>query len=79
LLARLRRRLDEPFALEGDAAGAEFQQEPGCRRLANLIDKGHVFPYMGPPRGQRCGVLFSGPIISLNRGWHQASPGDQQP
>jgi ectoine hydroxylase-related dioxygenase (phytanoyl-CoA dioxygenase family) len=43
LLARLRRRVDELFAEEGDSAGAEFKPEPGCRRLANLADKGDVF------------------------------------
>jgi ectoine hydroxylase-related dioxygenase (phytanoyl-CoA dioxygenase family) len=43
LLAGLRRRIDELFAEEGDAAGAEFKQEPGCRRLANCADKGDVF------------------------------------
>src|SRR5206468_2427338 len=31
------------FVEEGDAAGSEFKQQPGCRRLANLVDKGDVF------------------------------------
>ncbi len=43
LLPVLRRRIDELFAEEGDRAGGEFKQEPGCRRLANLVDKGAVF------------------------------------
>src|SRR4051812_43565036 len=43
LLAAVRRRVEELFAEEGDQAGAEFKQEPGCRRLANLVDKGEVF------------------------------------
>src|SRR5688572_22242743 len=43
LLARLRQRVEELFAEEGDAAGSEFKKEPGCRRLANLVDKGEVF------------------------------------
>src|SRR5262245_59677563 len=43
LLARLRERVGQLFAQEGAAAGAEFKQEPGCRRLANLVDKGDVF------------------------------------
>jgi ectoine hydroxylase-related dioxygenase (phytanoyl-CoA dioxygenase family) len=43
LLAQLRRRVEEVFAKEGDRAGSEFKQEPGCRRLANLVDKGEVF------------------------------------
>jgi len=42
-----RRRLDERiealFEAEGENAGAEFRQEPGARRLANLVDKGAVF------------------------------------
>jgi ectoine hydroxylase-related dioxygenase (phytanoyl-CoA dioxygenase family) len=43
LLARLRRRVEELFAEEGESAGSEFKPEPGCRRLANLVDKGAVF------------------------------------
>ena len=40
---RLVDRIEALFAEEGDAAGAEFKQEPGARRLANLVDKGAVF------------------------------------
>jgi hypothetical protein len=36
-------RLEELFAAEGERAGSEFRQEPGARRLANLVDKGNVF------------------------------------
>ena len=43
LLAALRRRVEELFAEEGTQAGAEFKQEPGARRLANLVNKGEVF------------------------------------
>src|SRR5215831_8553558 len=43
LLAALRARIDELFAQEGDRAGSEFKQEPGARRLANLVNKGAVF------------------------------------
>src|SRR5207302_1659698 len=43
LFGALRRRIEDLFAEEGEAAGAEFKQEPGCRRLANLVDKGKVF------------------------------------
>jgi ectoine hydroxylase-related dioxygenase (phytanoyl-CoA dioxygenase family) len=43
LLATLRRRIDELFAEEGEFAGSEFKQEPGARRLANLVNKGRVF------------------------------------
>jgi hypothetical protein len=43
MLNRMLARVDELFALEGDAAGSEFRSEPGARRLANLVDKGEVF------------------------------------
>ncbi|HZT32055.1 MAG TPA: phytanoyl-CoA dioxygenase family protein [Bryobacteraceae bacterium] len=43
LLAEVRARVEELFAKEGEKAGAEFKQEPGARRLANLVDKGEVF------------------------------------
>jgi hypothetical protein len=43
LLDRLRARLEALFAAEGDAAGSEFKQEPGARRLANLVDKDPLF------------------------------------
>src|SRR5262249_25939331 len=45
-LAELRRRGGEVYDLEGDNAGAEFKPEPGCRRLANLADKGEVFRHL---------------------------------
>jgi Phytanoyl-CoA dioxygenase (PhyH) len=40
---RLVERIDALFAEEGEGAGGEFKQEPGARRLANLVDKGAVF------------------------------------
>ena len=43
LLGELRRRIEELFAAEGDRAGSEFKQEPGARRLANLVNKGRIF------------------------------------
>jgi hypothetical protein len=43
LRARLVERIEALFAAEGEKAGAEFKQEPGARRLANLADKGEVF------------------------------------
>lgn len=43
LLHELRTELERLFDLEGDRAGAEFKPEAGCRRLANLVDKGEVF------------------------------------
>src|SRR5215467_1149551 len=43
LLEALRRRVDELFLEEGANAGSEFKQEPGARRLANLVNKGPIF------------------------------------
>lgn len=42
-LAELIDRTEQLFAAEGEQAGSEFKQEPGCRRLANLVNKGDVF------------------------------------
>jgi hypothetical protein len=42
-IERIRARVEELFAAEGDQAGSEFRQEPGSRRLANCVDKGEVF------------------------------------
>lgn len=43
LVERLRSRIAELFASEGENAGSEFKQEPGSRRLANCADKGGEF------------------------------------
>jgi ectoine hydroxylase-related dioxygenase (phytanoyl-CoA dioxygenase family) len=43
MLERMRTRVDELFAEEGDQAGSEFRREENARRLANLVDKGEVF------------------------------------
>lgn len=43
MLQELRTRVEELFELEGENAGSEFRQEPGSRRLANLVAKGEVF------------------------------------
>ncbi|MEJ7608530.1 MAG: phytanoyl-CoA dioxygenase family protein [Bryobacteraceae bacterium] len=43
LLEQLRTRTEELFQAEGENAGAEFRQEPGTRRLANLVAKGRVY------------------------------------
>jgi hypothetical protein len=51
LVGPLRARIEAIFAEEGKRAGAEFKQEPGCRRLANLVDKGRIFQLViGDPR-----------------------------
>ena len=46
LLGRLRAAVGQLFDREGAQAGSEFKQEPGCRRLANLVNKGAVFQEM---------------------------------
>jgi ectoine hydroxylase-related dioxygenase (phytanoyl-CoA dioxygenase family) len=83
VLAVLRRRVAELFAEEGDRAGAEFKQEPGCRRLANLVDKGDVFrSVIALPRLLGCIRHVLGPDIklsslnvrSVNPGWPHAQP-----
>lgn len=43
LLVELRSRVADIQIQEGQDAGKEFKQEPGCIRLANLVDKGCVF------------------------------------
>lgn len=43
LLAELRATIARLYEIEGDTAGSEFRLEPGCLRLANLMDKGAVF------------------------------------
>lgn len=43
LLAELIDRTEQLYAEEADRAGHEFKQERGCRRLANLVNKGDVF------------------------------------
>jgi Phytanoyl-CoA dioxygenase (PhyH) len=60
---RIAERLEELFAAEGDRAGAEFKQEPGARRLANLVDKDpllaeciawpHLLAYVAAVLGER--------------------------
>ena len=43
LLAELRATVARLYEIEGEKAGSEFRMEPGCLRLANLVDKGAVF------------------------------------
>src|SRR3954469_26031311 len=70
LLERLRRRVDELFEREGGLAGSEFKQEPGARRLANLVNKGRVFeeviltPEVLEPMGHVLGPKFK--LSSVN-------------
>jgi ectoine hydroxylase-related dioxygenase (phytanoyl-CoA dioxygenase family) len=67
LLSRLRERVGQLFAEEGDTAGAEFKQEPGCRRLANLVNKGAVFQeIIAMPRLLEYIVHVLGPDFKLS-------------
>ena len=83
LLAPLRTRIEGLFEEEDDQAGSEFKQEPGCRRLANLVDKGDVFhqvvrhprlmPYVWQVLGDRF-KLSSLNARSVNPFWTQSQP-----
>ncbi len=67
LLDALRRRVAMLYELEADRAGAEFKQEPGCRRLANLVDKGAVFEtVIAHPRVLACARHVIGPRLKLS-------------
>lgn len=60
-------RIETLFAEEGDAAGSEFKQEPGARRLANLVDKGAVFvPCILKPRVLALVEHVLGPVFKLS-------------
>ncbi len=66
-LAALRQRVDELFAEEGPNAGGEFKQEPGARRLANLVNKGRVFEeVILTPRVLECMAHVLGPRFKLS-------------
>jgi hypothetical protein len=83
LLAPLRARIEQIFAEEGDRAGSEFKQEPGCRRLANLVDKGEIFqrvvahprllPYLRHVLGDRF-KLSSLNVRSVDPMWTSSQP-----
>lgn len=45
-LTELQSATERLFQMEGERAGAEFRQEAGSRRLANLVNKGEVFRRM---------------------------------
>ena len=67
LLAALRARVEELFAAEGERAGAEFKQEPGARRLANLVNKGEIFErVILTPRILECMQHVLGPELKLS-------------
>ena len=83
LVAALHRRIEQLFDEEGERAGAEFRLEPGCRRLANLVDKGEVFqrvlllPWLSDYVAQILGPdykLSSLNARSVNAGWAEPQP-----
>lgn len=43
MVDKLLSSIESSFSIEGDRAGSEFKQEPGTRRLANLVAKSSVF------------------------------------
>lgn len=64
---RLRSRIARLHELEGERAGAEFKQEPGCLRLANLVAKGEEFAdVIGCPKVLECVRKVLGPAIKLS-------------
>jgi hypothetical protein len=85
-LDALRERVTELYDREADRAGVEFKQEPGCRRLANLVDKGTVFErVIAQPRILACfdvyrplpraTVRFPAPLRALGRIPGRSLPG----
>jgi len=82
-LDALRARIDELFAEEGEQAGGEFKQEPGARRLANLVNKGAVFEEaIVNPRVLACAAHVLGPrfkLSSLNARSTNPHSGECQP
>jgi ectoine hydroxylase-related dioxygenase (phytanoyl-CoA dioxygenase family) len=67
LLEAARKRIGQLFAEEGARAGSEFKQEPGARRLANLVNKGRIFEEMIlHPRVLACMEQVLGPDFKLS-------------
>jgi hypothetical protein len=67
LLQALRSRVEQLFDEEGAAAGSEFKQEPGARRLANLVNKGALFEdVILTPRVLECMAHVLGPKFKLS-------------
>ena len=67
LLEAVRCRVEELFEEEGDAAGSEFKQEPGARRLANLVNKGRIFEeVILNPEVLDCMAVVLGPRFKLS-------------
>ena len=66
-LAALRERVEALYELEGSRAGEEFKQEAGCRRLANLVNKGVIFQQViSQPELLACVRHMLGPEFKLS-------------
>lgn len=66
-LAQLREQTERLFEIEGERAGGEFKQEEGCRRLANLVDKGEIFQrIVAEPRILEIVARVLGPEFKLS-------------
>src|SRR5690242_3747964 len=60
-------RLEVLYAAEGEEAGSEFKQEPGARRLANLVDKDPLFAEcIAQPALLDCVEAVLGPHFKLS-------------
>jgi ectoine hydroxylase-related dioxygenase (phytanoyl-CoA dioxygenase family) len=59
--------VEELFAEEGGQSGSEFKQEPGARRLANLVNKGRLFEEaVGNPAVLECMAHVLGEKFKLS-------------
>jgi len=66
-LNSLRDRVEVLFQEEGANSGSEFKQEPGARRLANLVNKGRIFEEaMMTPVILECMAHVLGPQFKLS-------------
>ena len=67
LRARVLDTLEALYAQEGERAGSEFKQEPGARRLANLVDKDPLFAEcIAQPLLLECVAAVVGPRYKLS-------------
>lgn len=83
MLTELRERVEKLWAQEGVDAGSEFRQEPGARRLANLVDKGAIFAELvAMPKILECIERVIGPqykLSSVNARSTNPHNGESQP
>lgn len=66
-VAQLIHQVEQLYEAEGASAGSEFRQEPNCRRLANLVDKGPLFrALIGQPQVLELIGFVLGPEYKLS-------------